>query len=93
VKGKIVAFGMVLLKALIVEELACTSLEDLNRWTDYSGKLFVTPTDVGPCDSVINIVPLVYLIMTGVIPFQYCVDADIVWLITKQFVNELFDVV
>jgi hypothetical protein len=53
----------------------------------------VTRTEVAPCDSVINVVPLVYLIVADAIPFQYCVDADIVWLITKQFVNELFGVV
>jgi hypothetical protein len=53
----------------------------------------VTRTQVAPCDSVIDIVPLNYLIVAGAIPFQYCIDADIVCLITKQFVNELFAVV
>jgi hypothetical protein len=53
----------------------------------------VTRTEVAPCDSVINVVPLVYLIVADGIPFQHCVDADIAWLITKQFVNELFGVV
>jgi hypothetical protein len=53
----------------------------------------VARTEVAPCDSVINIVPLFYLIVTGAIPFRYSVDADIVWLITKQFVNELFGMV
>jgi hypothetical protein len=53
----------------------------------------VTRTQVAPCDFVMNIVLLYYLIVAGAIPFQYCVDANIVWLITKQFVNELFAVV
>ena len=53
----------------------------------------MTRTEVAPCDSVINIVPLVYPIVAGAILFQYYADADIVWLITKQFVNELFAVV
>ena len=53
----------------------------------------MTGTEAAPCDSVISIVPLFYLIVAGAIPFQCCADADIVWLITEQFVNELFAVV